>query len=99
MNPFADGTQGQLRRPVHHLARERVRGVQRHRLACGSEAGSYARLIDFVLERRVPTSAAQLLAATSAQPPPCAHFRAHKPPFSLHFKPLFRFPKGAPGSC
>jgi hypothetical protein len=44
------------------------------------------------------TSAAQLLAATTAQPPPCAQFGAHKPPFSLHFKPLFRFPKGAPGN-
>ena len=42
-----------------------------------------------------PTSAAQLLAATSAQPPPCAHCRAQEPPCSLDFKPLFRFSKGA----
>ena len=34
-----------------------------------------------------PTSAAQLLAATSAQPPPCAQFLGADPPFSRHFRP------------
>ena len=47
------------------------------------------------LRGRHACSAAQLLAATSAQPPPCAHCRAHEPPFSLHFKPpFFAFQKG-----
>jgi len=41
-----------------------------------------------------PTSAQQLLAATSAQPPPCACFRAHEPPFSLHFQLLFCLTEG-----